>query len=80
MGVEVEVTNELTSHSDLVLRNQPQFAALLVKELFNEDTKVKSNARGRGKEKLDPTIIEFMQCELYYSALHSIFIYKSSSS
>ena len=37
------------------------FAALLVEKLFDEETRVKSNVRGRGKEKLDPTIIVYIR-------------------
>ena len=56
-------SNELMSHTDFVKlftkgKTRHQLAALLVAELIDEDTQLKSNVRGRGKEKLDPTIIE----------------------
>lgn len=54
---------ELIPHSDMVpfftkAKNRPHFAALLVEHLIDEETRLKSNVRGRGKEKLDATIIE----------------------
>ena len=64
VGAEVNVSsNELTSHTDIVKcftkgKTRHHFAALLVAELIDEETRLKSNVRGRGKEKLDPTIIE----------------------
>ena len=39
-------------------KNQGHFA---VEKLFDKDTRVRSNIRGKGKEKLDPTIIEYVQ-------------------
>ena len=39
-------------------KTRHQLAALLVAELIDEPTRLKSNVRGKGKEKLDPTIIE----------------------
>ena len=39
-------------------KNQHYFAAILVAVLIDENTRMKSNVHGRGKEKLDPTIIE----------------------
>ena len=58
-------SDELISHSDMVpfftkARNRPHFAALLVKELIDEDTRVKSNVQAGGKEKLDPAVIEYV--------------------
>ena len=58
-------SDELISHSDLVPfftkgRNRAHFAAILVGELFDEETRVKSNVQGKGKEKLDPTVIEYV--------------------
>jgi len=32
---------------------------LILAQLIDEDTRMRSNVRGRGKEKLDPTIIEY---------------------
>lgn len=74
--VNVETSdNNLISHSEIVsiftkAKNRPHFASLLVKRLIDEDTRVRSNVRGRGKEKLDPTIIGYMKapmCTLLYS-------------
>ena len=58
-------SDEFISQSDMVpffikARNKPHFAAHLVKELIDEDTRVKSNVQDRGKEKLDPTVIEYV--------------------
>ena len=36
-------------------------AAFLAKELFDEDTRMKSNVRGRGKEQLDKEIIKYIK-------------------
>ena len=64
VGAEVNVSsNELMSHTDIVKyftkgKTRHHFAALLVAELIDEEMRLKSNVRGRGKEKLDPTIIE----------------------
>ena len=35
-------------------KNTGHFAALLVEKLIDEETRMKSNVRGRRKEKLDP--------------------------
>ena len=65
VGAEVNVnSNELISPSDMVnyftkAKNRHHFAAILVAQLIDEDTRMRSNVRGRGKEKLDPTIIEY---------------------
>lgn len=58
-------TDELMSHSDLVslftkARNRPHFAALIVEQLFDEETRAISNVRGRKKEKLDERKIEYV--------------------
>ena len=42
-------------------KGRGHFAALLVEKLFDEETRVKLNVRGRGKEKLDPTIIVYVR-------------------
>ena len=42
-------------------KNRGHFAALLVEKLLDKDTRVRSNIRGKGKEKLDSTIIEYVQ-------------------
>ena len=36
-------------------------AAALVAELFDKETRLQSNVRGRGKKALDPNIIDFVQ-------------------
>lgn len=36
-------------------------AAALVAELFDKETRLKSNVRGRGKEPLDPKVIAFVK-------------------
>ena len=58
---------ELIPHSEMVRfftkgKNRPHFAAFLVAHLFDEETRLKSNVRGKGKdkEKLDNTV----KCEL----------------
>ena len=58
VGAEVSVnSNELISPSDMVdhftkAKNRRHFAAILVAELFKEETRVRSNVRGRGNKKL----------------------------
>ena len=41
-------------------RNRGNFAALLVCELFDKETRKKSNVRGHGKEQMDPEIIKYI--------------------
>lgn len=36
-------------------------AAGLVAELFDKETRLRSNVRGRGKERLDPKVMAFVQ-------------------
>ena len=36
-------------------------AAALVNELVDPDTRIKSNVRGRGKDQLDPKIIDYVK-------------------
>lgn len=36
-------------------------AAALVKELFDTETRLRSNVRGRGKDKLDPKKIDYVK-------------------
>lgn len=36
-------------------------AAALVNELFDDETRLRSNVRGRGKDKLDPKKIEYVK-------------------
>ena len=38
-------------------KNRNQFAAFLVADLIDEETRVRSNVNGHKKEMLDPTII-----------------------
>ena len=45
-------------------KNRSHFAASLVEKLIDEETRVKSNIRGRGKEKLDPTITAYVRVSL----------------
>ena len=49
-------------------KNRGNFAAILTCNLFDEETRLKSNVRGRGKEKLDPDIINYVKakCFVYY--------------
>ena len=67
MGAKVSVnSDELISPSDMMnhfttAKRRHQFAALLVAELIDKETRMRSNVRGKaGKEKLDPTIIEYV--------------------
>ena len=66
MGAEVSVSDDdLISHSNLVpfftkAKSRQHFAALLVENLIDEETQVRSNVHGKGKEQLDPTIIEYV--------------------
>lgn len=47
-------------------RYQSHFAAILMEKLFDEDTRVRSIVCGKGKEKLDPTIIRFFIYITFY--------------
>ena len=66
MGAEVNVTSdELLTPSRLVplftkAKSHRQFAAVLVAELIDESTRLKSNVNGVRKEQLDPTIKEYV--------------------
>ena len=66
VGAEVNVpSDELLTPSQLVplftkVKSRRQFAALLVAELIDESTRLKSNVNGVRKEQLDPTIIEYV--------------------
>ena len=51
-------------------KNRHHFATILVAELIDEETRMQSNVRGRGKEKLDPTIIEYVLKPLVINALY----------
>ena len=46
-------------------RNRSNFAALLVKRLFDMPTRMRSNVSGRGKEKLDPEIIAYIKAKAF---------------
>jgi len=46
-------------------RNRHNFAALLVKHLFDVPTRMRSNVAGRGKEKLDPEIIKYIKTKVF---------------
>ena len=69
VGTEVSVEtdgDELLSLSEMVplftkARNRGHLAAMLVEKLVDEETRVKSNVHGRGKEKLDPAIIAYVK-------------------
>ena len=65
VGAEVHIeSDDLMPHSDV---NRNHFVALLVGKLFNEETRVKSNVRGRGKEQLNPTIMEYVKYNIWSS-------------
>ena len=38
----------------------------MVRKLFDEETRVKRNVSGRGKEKLNPRIIQYVKQKYYY--------------
>jgi len=42
-------------------KTRRSLAAALVNELVDTETRLKSNVRGRGKDKLDPEIIEYVR-------------------
>ena len=65
VNTSMPYSKELLSSGDITQiftksRNRHNFAALLVKRLFDVPTRIRSNVSGRGKEKLDPKI---MQCQ-----------------
>lgn len=45
--------------------NRNNFAALLVKHLFDVPTRMRSNVSGRGKEKLDPDIMAYIKAKVF---------------
>ena len=73
VGAEVHIESDnLVPHSVIVntftkAKNRNHFAALLVGKLFDEETRVKSNVRGRGKEQLDPIIMEYVKYNIWSS-------------
>lgn len=42
-------------------KTRRSLAAALVNKLFDTETRLKSNVRGRGKDQLDPKIIEYVK-------------------
>lgn len=46
-------------------RNRNNFAALLVERLFDVPTRLKSNVAGRGKERLDPEIMQYIKSKVF---------------
>lgn len=46
-------------------KTRRNFAALLVKRLFDVETRLKSNVSGRGKEQLDPEIIKYVKAKAF---------------
>ena len=46
-------------------KTRRNFAALLVKRLFDVETLLKSNVSGRGKEQLDPEIIKYVKAKAF---------------
>ena len=49
-------------------KTRRSLAAALVNELVDPDVRIRSNVRGRGKDPLDPKIIEYVQkkCFILY--------------
>ena len=74
IGSEVAVTTEELLPQEVLIslfrrtKNRRNFAAILSCNLFDEETRLKSNVRGRGKEKLDPDIIQYIKakCFMYH--------------
>ena len=74
VGSEVTVTTGELLPQEVVVslfrksKNRGNFAAILSCNLFDEETRLKSNVRGRGKEKLDAEIIKYMKakCFVYF--------------
>ena len=61
-------TRELLSSSEITpiyvkSKNRNNFAALLVESLFDVPTRPKSNVTGRGKEHLDPEIMQYIKAK-----------------
>ena len=61
-------TKEMLSVSEITLiyiksKNRSNFAALLVERLFDAPTRLKSNVTGRGKERLDPQIMQYVKAK-----------------
>ena len=47
------------------LKTEVTFAALLVERLFDAPTRLKSNVTGRGKERLDPQIMQYVKAKAF---------------
>ena len=66
IGEEVQIDSEdLVPLSNVIdmctkAKSQSHFASYLVEKLFDQETRVKSNVRGKGKEQLDPTIMAYV--------------------
>ena len=61
---------ELLSSSEITpiyvkSKNRNNFAALLVERLFDVQTRLKSNVAGRGKERLDPEIMQYIKAKVF---------------
>ena len=46
-------------------RNRHNFAALMVKHLFDVPTRMRSNVSGRNKEQLDPEIMKYIKAKAF---------------
>ena len=46
-------------------QSRRNFAALLVKNLFDVETRMRSNVAGCGKEKLDPEIMKYVKAKVF---------------
>ena len=63
-------TKEMLSVSEITpiyikSKNRSNFAALLVERLFDAPTRLKSNVTGRGKERLDPQIMQYVKAKVF---------------
>ena len=77
-GIGITLENQFLGSRKVVSlftksKNRGNFAALLNVELFNKETRMKSNVRGRGKERLDPEKIKFV-LSTYMSNIYQFFI------
>ena len=68
--VTTQATRELLSQGEITqiftkARNRRNFAALLVKHLFDEPTRMKCNVAGRGKDKLDPEVMKYIKAKAF---------------
>ena len=68
MMLKIDVVNAFTKG-----KNWGHFPAQLVDKLYDEEPWLKSNVRGRGKEKLNPTIIAYVCKEVLIILLISHF-------